>query len=46
MEKIEYSNYARWPENLNVLERYVIQLIKNQNEIIDKLKELEERLNN
>lgn len=37
MEKLTYSNGGSWPYNLNILEGYVIKLIKNQNEIIDYL---------
>ena len=39
MKKIEYTNNAKYPENLQVLEDYVIEIIKNQNEIIEKLEE-------
>ena len=38
MEKLKYQNYARCPENFNVLERYLIKIIENQNEIIDWIK--------
>jgi hypothetical protein len=45
INKIEYSNNGSWPENLNVLERYVEELIKNQNKIIDVLDELDDKCN-
>lgn len=41
MEKINYENFASWPENLNVLEDYLRKVIKNQNEIIDWIEKQE-----